>query len=160
MNAEEFRQAGREMVDFIADYLENIGERRVLPEVVPGFMKDLIPSEAPEEPEEWDKIMPDIERVIMPGVSTCWRHDMDMFAVLLALCVGNPGFPSRRDNNANLVTCFLCCYPWQALNMGSCSPHGQGWGVCRMNFCSNRSGKFSKRYPKGVTKHRKKKFVK
>ena len=69
MDAKEFRQAGREMVDYLADYLENIHERQVLPKVVPGYMKDLLPSDPPEEAESWDKIMPDIERVIMPGVS-------------------------------------------------------------------------------------------
>lgn len=43
--------------------------RRVLPTVEPGYMKPLLPSEAPQSPEEWKDIMADIERVIMPGVS-------------------------------------------------------------------------------------------
>lgn len=32
-------------------------------------MKPLLPSEAPQSPEQWEDIMADIERVIMPGVS-------------------------------------------------------------------------------------------
>jgi aromatic-L-amino-acid decarboxylase len=46
--------------------------RRVLPTVSPGYLKDLIPEEAPEEGEKWEDIMKDIERVIMPGV-THWH---------------------------------------------------------------------------------------
>jgi len=68
MDAAEFRKRGREMVDFIADYLENIGERRVLPEVKPGYLRDLLPSCAPQAAENWNDIMADVERTIMPGV--------------------------------------------------------------------------------------------
>jgi len=37
--------------------------------VEPGYLKPLLPSEAPQTPDEWQDIMADIERVIMPGVS-------------------------------------------------------------------------------------------
>lgn len=57
------------MIDYIADYLENIRDRRVFPSVKPGYIRELIPMHAPLEPESWDTILPDIERVIMPGVS-------------------------------------------------------------------------------------------
>lgn len=46
--------------------------RRVLPTVQPGYIRDLIPAEAPEEGERWEEVMKDIERVIMPGV-THWH---------------------------------------------------------------------------------------
>ena len=70
MDAKEFREAGCEMVDYIADYMESVHEReRVLPQVLPGYMKDLVPPQAPEKPQSWSDIMPDIDRVIMPGVN-------------------------------------------------------------------------------------------
>ncbi|XP_037083637.1 aromatic-L-amino-acid decarboxylase-like [Pollicipes pollicipes] len=72
MNAEEFRKAGKEMVDYVADYLENIRERRVLPTVQPGYLRQLIPAQAPEEPDSWQQVLQDVERVIMPGV-THWN---------------------------------------------------------------------------------------
>ena len=56
------------MVDFMADYLENIRDRRPLSNVEPGYLHKLIPEEAPEEGEKWEDLFPDIERVIMPGV--------------------------------------------------------------------------------------------
>lgn len=60
------------MVEYIADYLENIRERRVFPDVKPGYMRDLLPEEAPENPEPWQNIFNDIERVVMPGM-THWQ---------------------------------------------------------------------------------------
>lgn len=40
---------GKEMVDYIADYLENIRDRRVYPNVKPGYMRKLIPDSTPLE---------------------------------------------------------------------------------------------------------------
>jgi len=72
MNLDDYRKNGKEMVDYIADYLENIRERRVFPDVKPGYMKPLIPESAPEKGEPWSDIFRDVERVIMPGM-THWQ---------------------------------------------------------------------------------------
>nr|BDD85280.1 tyrosine decarboxylase 2 [Ischnura senegalensis] len=73
MDAEEFRRAGKEMVDYICDYMQTVGTRKVTPGVKPGYLKRLIPREAPEAPEAWDNIMSDVETKIMQGV-THWQH--------------------------------------------------------------------------------------
>lgn len=74
MDAAEFRRRGKEMVDYVADYLENIEQRPVYPDLEPGYLRPLIPTEAPAEPETYEEIMKDVERVIMPGVSSfLWR---------------------------------------------------------------------------------------
>jgi len=73
MDAEEFRKRGKEMIDFVADYLENIRDRRVFPEVSPGYLRKLVPDHAPESGEKWDDVFKDIERVIMPGVMTSFQ---------------------------------------------------------------------------------------
>ncbi|XP_055711328.1 aromatic-L-amino-acid decarboxylase isoform X2 [Phlebotomus papatasi] len=72
MEAPEFKEFAKEMVDYIANYLENIRERRVLPTVQPGYLRPLIPGEAPQKPESWQDVMADVERVVMPGV-THWH---------------------------------------------------------------------------------------
>ncbi|CAB3382505.1 Hypothetical predicted protein [Cloeon dipterum] len=72
MDSEEYRRRGKEMVDYIADYLQNIRDRRVFPAVKPGYLRRLIPAAAPDEPEPWETIFSDVERVIMPGV-THWQ---------------------------------------------------------------------------------------
>ncbi|XP_045061783.1 histidine decarboxylase [Coregonus clupeaformis] len=74
MQAEEYNhrvpRPGKEMVDYITRYLTTIRERRVTPgpEVKPGYMRELLPDSAPTDPEDWDCIFRDIEKVIMPGV--------------------------------------------------------------------------------------------
>ena len=71
MDASEFRKRGKEMVDFVADYMENIEARRVLPEVSPGYLREVLPNSAPSKSEDWRSIMKDVDRAIMPGVSAC-----------------------------------------------------------------------------------------
>ncbi|XP_075166491.1 tyrosine decarboxylase 2 [Haematobia irritans] len=73
MDNNEFRRRGTEMVEYICQYLETLSERRVTPSVEPGYLRHLLPAEAPDEPEDWDKIMMDVEDKIMPGV-THWQH--------------------------------------------------------------------------------------
>ncbi|KAF7384769.1 hypothetical protein HZH68_014381 [Vespula germanica] len=72
MNLEEYRKHGKEMVDYIADYLENIRSRRVYPAVSPGYLRNVLPASAPVNGEPWEEIFADIERCIMPGV-THWQ---------------------------------------------------------------------------------------
>ncbi|XP_029927753.1 aromatic-L-amino-acid decarboxylase isoform X1 [Myripristis murdjan] len=72
MDAAEFRRRGKEMVDYVADYLENIEKRQVYPDVEPGYLRSMIPTEAPLEPELYEDVIKDVERVIMPGV-THWH---------------------------------------------------------------------------------------
>nr|XP_026248460.1 histidine decarboxylase isoform X2 [Urocitellus parryii] len=68
MEPEEYRERGREMVDYICQYLSTVRERRVTPDVQPGYLRAQLPESAPEEPDNWDSIFGDIERLIMPGV--------------------------------------------------------------------------------------------
>ena len=59
--------------DFVLHICKNYYKfRSVLPKVKPGYLRPLIPDEAPEDPEKWQNIMNDLERVIMPGV-THWH---------------------------------------------------------------------------------------
>ncbi|XP_017556310.1 aromatic-L-amino-acid decarboxylase [Pygocentrus nattereri] len=78
MDTAEFRRRGKEMVDYVADYLENIEKRQVYPDVEPGYLRSLIPEEAPEQPETYEDVVKDIERVVMPGI-THW-HSPYFFA--------------------------------------------------------------------------------
>jgi len=70
MDSTEFRRRGREMIDYVANYLDNIDKKRVTPTVKPGYLKSLIPTEAPEHPEKWEAIMEDVDDKIMSGVIT------------------------------------------------------------------------------------------
>lgn len=101
MDFNEYRQRGKEMVDYIADYLQNIRERRVLPDVKPGYMANLLPDSAPLEGEPWQAIIDDVERVIMPGI-THWQSP-HMHAYFPAL----NSFPSLLgDMLADAINCL------------------------------------------------------
>lgn len=43
MNSEQFREHGKNMVDYICNYVDNVGERNVAPTLDPGYLKKLIP---------------------------------------------------------------------------------------------------------------------
>ena len=72
MSPQEFREFGRAMVDWVADYSEGIEKRPVLSQVKPGEIRSMLPPSAPDQPEEFAAILRDINPVILPGV-THWQ---------------------------------------------------------------------------------------
>ncbi|KAF4519287.1 hypothetical protein B566_EDAN002177 [Ephemera danica] len=73
MNSQEFGEHGKAMVDYICQYLDTLGSRRVTPDVQPGYLRKLLPNQAPQKPEAWENIMADVDNKIMPGI-THWQH--------------------------------------------------------------------------------------
>jgi aromatic-L-amino-acid decarboxylase len=73
MDSEQFRREAHAAVDWMADYLRDVEKLRVTPEVQPGDIKRCLPSSPPEEPEPFERIFRDFERVIVPGM-THWNH--------------------------------------------------------------------------------------
>ncbi|KAG1653018.1 Tyrosine decarboxylase [Nymphon striatum] len=53
--------------------METISLRRVTPSIEPGYLRNYLPHDPPKKGEEWDSIMKDVDRFIMPGV-THWQH--------------------------------------------------------------------------------------
>ena len=54
---EEFRAAGYELIDLIADYLEGVGERRIVPDIEPGEVRAMLPEHPPTAPEGWPAVI-------------------------------------------------------------------------------------------------------
>jgi len=73
MTPDEFREYGRQVVDWIADYWGSIESRPVGARVKPGDVAALLPSTAPEKGEPFSAFLADMERVVMPGI-THWQH--------------------------------------------------------------------------------------
>ncbi len=88
MTNEEFRRYGHEVVDWMANYLENIRSYPVLPATQPGDLVDLLPAAAPEQGESMDAILEDFERTIVPRV-THWNHPR--FLAYFATSASYPG---------------------------------------------------------------------
>lgn len=88
MTPEQFRREGKKMIDWIADYYENIEKFPVLSQVKPNEIKDKLPKVPPQNGESFDKIMKDVDEIIMPGI-THWQSP-NFFAYFPA----NTSFPS------------------------------------------------------------------
>jgi aromatic-L-amino-acid decarboxylase len=69
MNAEEFRRYGHRIVDLIADYRAGIAEHPVMSQVAPGAIKAQLPATPPEQPEPFEAVLRDVEKIVMPGLS-------------------------------------------------------------------------------------------
>ena len=73
MNNEDFRRHAHAAVDWVADYLDSIESRRIVPEVSPGDIRRRLPGTAPEAGEPFEQIVADFERIIVPGL-VHWQH--------------------------------------------------------------------------------------
>ncbi len=60
------------MIDWIADYYENLEKYPVLSQVQPGEIKNQLPLDAPVEGETMEQVMSDVNSIIMPGI-THWQ---------------------------------------------------------------------------------------
>nr|XP_018906491.1 PREDICTED: alpha-methyldopa hypersensitive protein-like [Bemisia tabaci] len=72
MDSAQFREFGKAAVDLIADYLDNVRDRSVLPDVEPGYLHGLIPDRLPDKGDKWEDVLADVEKTIMPGM-THWQ---------------------------------------------------------------------------------------
>lgn len=73
MTPEEFRTYGHAVVDWIADYRARMESLPVMAKTEPGQIRAMIPASPPQDPESFDAILSDVDRVILPGLSL-WQH--------------------------------------------------------------------------------------
>jgi len=88
MTPEQFREEGKKIIDWIADYYQDIESFPVLSQVQPGEIIDSLPKSVPQQGESMDAIMRDLDEEIMPGI-THWQSP-NFFAYFNA----NTSFPS------------------------------------------------------------------
>ena len=73
METQEFRKNAHQLVDWMADYMENTGRYPVKPDVRPGDIKKQLPAAAPEIGEDFSQLFSDFNSIIVPGM-THWQH--------------------------------------------------------------------------------------
>ena len=98
MTADEFRQHGQGIVDWVAAYHEKVASLPVQSSVSPGDIRAMLPEAAPELPEPFEDIMSDLDRIVLPGL-THWQSP-NWFAYF----PGNTSYPAML---ADLVSSGL-----------------------------------------------------
>ena len=72
MSPGEFRRHGHAVVEWVAEYMERVGELPVVSPARPGEVRAKLPAAAPEEPEPFDALLRDLDDVVLPGI-THWQ---------------------------------------------------------------------------------------
>lgn len=72
MNSQEFKKIGYEFIDWMADYLDEVENLPVKPDLEPGDIFKLLPDSAPDEGEPISEIFSDFKKLILPGM-THWQ---------------------------------------------------------------------------------------
>lgn len=88
MSTEQFRKEGKRIIDWIADYYENVENFPVLSQVSPGEIIASLPDNPPQKGESVDAMMRDIDEKIMQGI-THWQSPN-----FYAFFPSNTSFPS------------------------------------------------------------------
>jgi aromatic-L-amino-acid decarboxylase len=73
MPIDEFRKSGHQLVDWIADYLNDVEKYLPLSQVNPGEILQRIPSSPPDKGEEIENVLKDVDKILMDGI-THWNH--------------------------------------------------------------------------------------
>jgi aromatic-L-amino-acid decarboxylase len=72
MTPDEFRRHGYAMVDWIADYHARVEQFPVLSQVKPGEVRAALPKNPPEQGEDFETFLKDVNKIILPGI-THWQ---------------------------------------------------------------------------------------
>jgi len=70
---DEFRSSGYALIDWIAEYLENVERFPVASQVQPGDVRASLPAHPPAAAEPFSAMLSDLDQLVMPGI-THWQH--------------------------------------------------------------------------------------
>ena len=109
MDATEFRDVGHRVVDFLAEYLDHIEEKRVFPDVEPRTLNQLFAESLPQDPSSPESVLNELESKLLPYCT----H------------VGHPGYMgliTPSPNPVGIVADFICSAINQNLGAYSIGP--------------------------------------
>ncbi len=95
MDANEFRDTGHRVVDFLADYLDHIEEKRVFPDVEPRTVNELFAESLPQDPSSSELVFSELEKKLFPYCTN----------------VGHPGYMgliTPSPNPVGIIADFIC----------------------------------------------------
>ena len=95
MNAGEFRDIGHQVVDLLAEYLENIEDRPVYPNIAPAALTKLFAEPLPQDASSAESVLSELEQKLFPNCT----H------------VGHPGYMgliTPSPSPIGIVADFIC----------------------------------------------------
>src|SRR5438270_5730310 len=104
MNPEAFRMYGHQVVDWIADYLANVGSYPVLAQTTPGDIRRSLPVQPPTQPESMEAILSDFDQLLIPGI-THWNSPG--FMAYFAITSSGPGILGEMLSAALNINAML-----------------------------------------------------
>jgi aromatic-L-amino-acid/L-tryptophan decarboxylase len=105
---EVFRKQLHRLADWIVDFRQNIESLRVAPNDKPGAIRAALPAQPPEEGESFEKVLSDVNRLIVPGM-VHWSHPM--FLAYFGWTITAPGILGEilsAPLNVNAMTWRTC----------------------------------------------------
>jgi aromatic-L-amino-acid decarboxylase len=109
MDVKEFRTFGHQVVDMLAEYIENIEEKRVFPDSDPKVVSRLFEQALPEESEAFEDVLNELQLKLLPYCT----H------------VGHPGYMgliTPSPNPVGVIGDFICSALNQNLGVYSIGP--------------------------------------
>lgn len=88
MPPEEFRRHGHELLEWVANYLEDTRQYPVLAQCNPGELERLLPAVGPVKGEPMDAILRDFKQLVLPRI-THWNHPR--FHAYFSISASAPG---------------------------------------------------------------------
>ena len=83
-----FREDGAATLEWVASYLDRVGELPVLAQVEPGDVRARLPASPPETAEPFSNVLRDLDDVLLPGL-TNWQSPR--FFAYFASTASEPG---------------------------------------------------------------------
>jgi aromatic-L-amino-acid/L-tryptophan decarboxylase len=84
----DLRQDGAAALEWVAGYLERVGDLPVLAQVEPDELSAKLPESAPEQPEAFAEVLHDVDELLLPAF-TNWQHPR--FFAYFAVTASEPG---------------------------------------------------------------------
>ena len=114
MNAGEFRDIGHQVVDLLAEYLENIEDRPVYPNIAPAALTKLFAEPLPQDASSSESVVSELEQKLFPNCT----H------------VGHPGYMgliTPSPSPIGIVADFICSALNQNIGAYTVGPAASTW---------------------------------